>query len=84
MIDWAAVFLEAHLQDDSGSTRGVFTNGTDGRNTVGLNPSIQDLITTYDGGKVMAGYGYFDNMVTFGWAIKLFGTRGTNTKCTDY
>ena len=83
MIDWAAVFLEEHLLEDS-ATANSYINGTNGRNTIGLNPSVQDLITTYDGGKVMAGYGMFDNMVTFGWAMKLFGTRGTNTKCTDY
>jgi len=42
------------------------------------------LITTYDGGKAMAGYGMYDNATTFGWLMKLFGTRGTLTKCLDY
>ena len=42
------------------------------------------LITTYDGGKAMAGYGMYDNATTFGWLMKLFGTRGAKTKCLDY
>lgn len=38
-------------------------------------------MTTYDGGKLMAGYSTFDNMTTFGWVMKLWGKLGTSTRC---
>jgi len=37
MIDWAAVFVEAHLLEGSTST-GAFMNTDTNKNTIGLNP----------------------------------------------
>jgi len=37
MIDWAAVFVEAHLLEGSTST-GAFMNTSGNTNTIGLNP----------------------------------------------
>jgi len=48
---------------------------------MGLAPAVTDLITTYDGGKLMSGYSKFDGMTVFGWAIKVFGEIGTTTGC---
>jgi len=42
--------------------------------TLGLNPMVRSLETTYDGGKMMSGYGWFSGTVTTGWLVKLFGT----------
>jgi len=72
MIDWAANFVEAYLDH---STDGVvFANSATSVNTPGLNPMVTGLMTTYDGGKLMSGFGLFDNTTHFGWVIKLFGT----------
>lgn len=48
---------------------------------VGLAPAVTAILTTYDGGKAMAGYGKFDNTTYFGWVMKMFGTLGTNNYC---
>ena len=90
MVDWAALFNEVHLA----------YNATDGYNnptyvTLGLAPAVTTLITTFDGGKLMAGYSTFDNMTTFGWVMKLFGHHGllwnnikdlttSTTTCDEY
>jgi hypothetical protein len=86
MVDWAAVFVEAYLDHGTGTTE--WENNSTGLNTVGISPAVTAIMTAYDGGKVMAGYGYFDNTVHFGWVIKLFGTSyvtlATGVFCAEY
>jgi hypothetical protein len=47
---------------------------------------VTGVLTAYDGGKYMVGYSTFDNWVSVGWLLKLFGTDDTGdankTKCT--
>ena len=61
MIDWVAQL------DELATTSTV--------STIGLKPSVQKVITTFDGGKVMGGYGYYDNLMTFGWVVKMWGSN---------
>jgi len=42
--------------------------------SLGLNPMVRSLETTYDGGKVMSGYGWFTGTAVTGWMMKLYGT----------
>jgi hypothetical protein len=86
MIDWAANFAEAYL-DHSTDTSYLFANGATSVSTVGLNPMVTALMTTYDGGKLMSGFGLFDNTTHFGWVIKLFGTSSESAalmKCATW
>ena len=59
-IDWVASIAES-----------VQTTTIPG--TLGLNPMIRSLETTYDGGKLISGYGWFTGTATAGWMVKLFG-----------
>ena len=72
-IDWAATFLE------TGTTTSVTatTVGSSGM-TIGFNPQVVTVVTCFDGGKAMAGWGKYTGMVTFGWVMKLWGSTGTN------
>ena len=63
-IDWIANWEEA--------PQTVLTS-----TSIGLNPQVMGIRTTYDGGKVMAGYGMFTGTATVGWVMKAFG----NAKC---
>jgi len=72
MIDWAAVFVEEYLAVNTDKIK--FDNSAGSANTVGLNPHVTQIMTTHDGGKLMSGFGLFDNTTHFGWVIKLFGT----------
>jgi hypothetical protein len=47
--------------------------------TIGLNPSVTMVYTTYDGGKVLTGNGSYTKYATFGWVLKMFGSTGTNS-----
>ena len=77
MVDWAAIFNESHLLMKTSSS---LYNEAD-TVTIGLNPAVTALVTTYDGGKAVIGYSTYDNMTTFGWVLKLWGEFGTNTAC---
>ena len=77
MIDWAATFTESHLNMKTSTSK---YNEPD-TVTIGLNPAVTALLTTYDGGKAVIGYSTYDNMTTFGWVLKLWGEFGTNTAC---
>jgi hypothetical protein len=72
MVDWSALFNEVHPFPNA--TLSKYNNALTA--TIGLSPAVLGLITTYDGGKVMVGYSTFDNMVTFGWVMKLWGYLG--------
>ena len=63
-IDWMATWSEAAQ---------VTTKST----SIGLNPVVTGIRTTYDGGKVMGGFGMFSGTVTSAWMMKAFG----NYKC---
>lgn len=78
MVDWAAIFNEIHLSEKT--TTNKFTEPD--TVTIGLMPNVMSLLTAYDGGKYMVGYSTFDNMTTFGWTMKLWGTLGLTTACT--
>ena len=63
-IDWMATWSEAAQQ-------------TTHSQSIGLNPVVTGIRTTYDGGKVMGGFGMFSGTVTSAWMMKAFG----NYKC---
>ena len=90
MVDWSAIFNEVHLVANTDLS---YTNKATA--TIGLAPAVTSLITTFDGGKVMAGYSVFNNMTTVGWVIKLWGhygatmansavTTSSTTTCDQY
>lgn len=45
---------------------------------VGWSPVVTAAITTWDGGKLMAGFGKVTGTVNKAWSYKLWGTNGTN------
>ena len=65
-IDWSVQFDEAV----STTIGGAASDDT----TIGINPSIRQIETGYDGGKVITGNGYYTGTVTFAWVVKMFGT----------
>ena len=84
MIDWAAVFDEEYLAHGTGTVK--FNNEDTSNNAVGLSPHVSAIMTTFDGGKIMVGFGLFDNTTHFGWVIKLFGADplSANYECGQY
>lgn len=64
-IDWSVQF------DETLSAPGTDT-GTGA--SVGLNPSIRQIETSFDGGKLISGNGYYSGTTTFAWIIKMFGS----------
>ena len=52
-LDWVAYWAE-----------GIFTPGTTTTKTVGMNPMAMGMRTTYDGGKVIGGFGMLTGTVT--------------------
>ena len=65
-IDWMVQFAESA----STMASGVTTTGT----SLGINPGVRQIETTFDGGKLITGNGSYTGTVTFGWMLKLFGT----------
>jgi len=56
---------------------------------VGWDPMVTSIITSYDGGKVMAGFGKVTGIMYTSWVMKMWGTAGTkpcaaNSKLTGY
>lgn len=85
MIDWAAVFEEKYMRCTGAlittTPCGGFANSATSYNKVGLAPAVTALLTAYDGGKYVVGYGKYDGFSTYGWVMKLWGITGTNTLC---
>lgn len=48
--------------------------------SVGWDPMVTSVMTSYDGGKVIAGFGKITSTLYNGWLIKMWGTVGT-LKC---
>lgn len=40
---------------------------------------VRSLETTYDGGKLLSGFGWFTGTATTGWMLKLFGKNNCGT-----
>ena len=66
-IDWIASWTEA-------AQVAAFATAT-----TGLSPQVMGLRTTYDGGKILAGFGYFTGTATAGWAMKVLGAKECNS-----
>jgi len=41
---------------------------------VGWDPMVTSIITSYDGGKVMAGFGKVTGIMYASWVMKMWGT----------
>ena len=52
---------------------------------VGWDPMVMAVISTYDGGKVLVGFGKTGAHLHAGWVAKMWGTKGSATakKCAD-
>ena len=46
---------------------------------VGWSPCVTSAVTTFDGGKTMAGFGKVTGTVYKSWVMRMWGTRGTHT-----
>jgi len=66
-IDWIASWTEA------AQVTAIVSS------TMGLSPQVMGLRTTYDGGKILAGFGYFTGTATAGWAMKVLGAGECNS-----
>lgn len=56
---------------------------------IGWNPVVTEILSTYDGGKVIAGIGKLTGTIYAGWVVKMWGTAGANpcstaSKITGY
>lgn len=50
---------------------------------VGYMPQVTGILTAFDGGKIIVGYGRVGGGIYKSWAIKIFGNQGTSTsKCS--
>ena len=66
-LDWVAMFPEyQNYQEVSGGIN------------VGWDPVVTAVIACYDGGKAMAGFGKYSGTIYNAWAVKLWGTTGSN------
>ncbi len=45
-------------------------------------PQVMGILSTYDGGKVMAGFGHYSGTIQLGWILKMWGTLGVFA-CSD-
>lgn len=77
-LDWIGYWGESLLTPGVTTTVGL-----------GLNPMVLGMRTTYDGGKVVGGYGMLTGTVTNAWVMKVWGSyscTGTATvlKATGY
>ena len=57
--------------------------------SIGIKPSVSAIITTFDGGKAMVGWGQYDGMIMVSWVTKLWGATGaincgSNSKISGY
>lgn len=48
--------------------------------TLGINPVVMGMRTTFDGGKILGGYGMFTGTATAGWAMKVLGNISCNAR----
>ena len=62
-IDWVAIFPETQNKLYTASNMNV-----------GWDPMVTSIITSYDGGKVMAGFGKVTGIMYASWVMKMWGT----------
>jgi len=83
-FDWVAMFPEGrNIQ------LAVTASGADRSINVGWSPMVTGAITTYDGGKMMCGFGRKTSTVYIPWVTKMWGTVGAkncgaNASITGY
>lgn len=71
-FDYVAMFPE-----------GANVNKATGNNiNVGWDPFVTTILSTYDGGKIIAGFGKVTGVMYKPWVIKMWGTSGT-TPCSN-
>ena len=68
-FDWVAMFPETQNLNFSASNMNV-----------GWDPMVTSVISSYDGGKVMAGFGKVTGIMYKPWVFKMWGNVGTK-KC---
>jgi len=49
---------------------------------IGWDPLVTEILSTYDGGKVIAGIGKLTGTIYAGWVVKMWGTAGANPCAT--
>ena len=64
-FDWVATIPEDYNESNS--------NGDPG---VGWAPLVTHTLTTFDGGKLMVGFGSVGGIMKAGWMVKMWGTDG--------
>jgi hypothetical protein len=74
-LDWVAMFPE-------GTNYGINAASTTTPINIGWDPVVVEVITNYDGGKTLAGFGKLTGTIYGSWVIKMWGSTGT-TACGD-
>ena len=49
---------------------------------IGWNPAVIEVISNWDGGKTIAGFGKVTGTIYASWVIKMWGSKGTSS-CGD-
>ena len=50
---------------------------------IGWNPAVVEVISNWDGGKTIAGFGKITGTIYASWVIKMWGNVGGTTNCGD-
>jgi hypothetical protein len=75
-FDWVAMFPEAANGGINLSSHATTPIG------IGWDPVVVEVISNWDGGKTIAGFGKVTGTIYASWVIKMWGASGTNS-CGD-
>jgi len=66
-----------------GANGGLSAASTTNPINIGWNPAVVEVISNWDGGKTIAGFGKITGTIYASWVIKMWGAAGGTTNCGD-